>query len=140
MTDFIEEINYRRGDVVFKEGQVGECAFLIRSGAVKIIKRRGDIDVQLGTVNQGGIFGEMALIDDQPRMATAIATEPTTCLVIGERTFKDKLKRADPFIRGLLRVFVSHLRTVSEGYAELSRFQTDRFDAALGEAERDNLP
>jgi CRP-like cAMP-binding protein len=53
----------------------------------------------------------MALIDDEPRMANANALTKTVCIVIPGNLFKDKLKRTDPFIGALLRVFVQNIRS-----------------------------
>jgi CRP/FNR family cyclic AMP-dependent transcriptional regulator len=65
-------------------------------------------------VTTGGIFGEMALIDNQPRMASATALTGTTCVIITDAVFDNKLKEADPFIAGLLRIFVRNIRSVTQ--------------------------
>lgn len=102
------------GAYVFREGDVGDLAYLVQSGAIEIVKKDGDgREVILGTVKDGGIFGEMALIDDQPRMASARALVATTVIVVNRDQFKTKLEKADPFIRGLLRLFVRNIRDVS---------------------------
>jgi CRP-like cAMP-binding protein len=53
----------------------------------------------------------MAVIDGGPRTASAVAIENTTVTVISERVFRYKLKIADPFLRALIRLFISNLRT-----------------------------
>ena len=55
----------------------------------------------------------MALIDDSPRMATAIATELTTYIIVTRQMFETKLAKTDPFIRALLKIFAESIRTLS---------------------------
>jgi CRP-like cAMP-binding protein len=52
----------------------------------------------------------MALIDDQPRMATAKAAAMTTVIVINREMFRKKLAKSDPFVRGLLGILVKNIR------------------------------
>jgi CRP/FNR family cyclic AMP-dependent transcriptional regulator len=112
MAEVLDRRVYAEGEVIFKEGEVGRrCAFLIESGKVEITKRKDDgTDTVLGYIPQGGIFGEMALIDDSPRMAQARAVAPTAVVIVSEAMLEGKLKKADPFIRGLLNLLVRNLR------------------------------
>lgn len=106
---------FKAGQYVFREFEVGDLAFVIKSGEVEIIKMIDDNEVVLGTIGAGGIFGEMALIDDKPRMASARAiTEGTTAIVVTRDLFAVKLNKTDPFIKGLLNILVSHIRSMSE--------------------------
>lgn len=103
---------YAEGEVVFKEGEVGRrCAFLVESGRIEISKQLDDgTDKVLGYIPQGGIFGEMALVDEKPRMAQAKAVTRTAVIIISETMLENKLKKADPFIRGLLNLLVRNVR------------------------------
>lgn len=109
---------YSEGEIIFKEGEVGRrCAYLVESGRVEISKRTDDgADKVLGFIPQGGIFGEMALIDDKPRMAQAKAVVPTAVIIVSEAMLENKLKKADPFIRGLLNLLVRNLRDMGTKY------------------------
>ena len=55
---------YKDGDFVFREGEAGDTAFVLLDGTVQISRRVDGKTVPIGIVNIGGIFGEMALIDD----------------------------------------------------------------------------
>ena len=77
-----ETKNFNTGTRLFKEGEDGDVAYLIKSGKVKITKTGGDGQQKIvGLVGSGGIVGEMALIDNQSRVATVEAMEDTTVLV-----------------------------------------------------------
>ena len=86
----------------------------VQSGKVEIFRGKGANRRLLGVVKPGGIFGEMSLIDNSPRMADAIAAETTVCLVIPPAAFREKLDKADPFIRALLRILVKNTRSMAE--------------------------
>jgi CRP/FNR family cyclic AMP-dependent transcriptional regulator len=103
-------------EIIFKEGEVSRrCAYLVEAGRVEISKKTEDgKDRVLGFIPAGGIFGEMALVDNKPRMAMARAIDTTTVIIISENMLDAKLKKADPFIRGLLNVFVRNIRDIQK--------------------------
>lgn len=113
--DVFDRRVYAEGEVIFKEGEVSRrCAYLVQSGRVEISKRSEDgSDVVLGYVPTGGLFGEMALVDNSPRMAMARAVDVTAVVIISESMLEAKLKKADPFIRGLMNVFVRNIRDMA---------------------------
>jgi CRP/FNR family cyclic AMP-dependent transcriptional regulator len=85
----LDRLTLQSGDFVFKEGDKGNKAYVVQDGSIEIVVKNGEgEDVVLGMVDKGGIFGEMALIDDQPRMATARAAAGTTLIVINRTMFR----------------------------------------------------
>ena len=110
----IERKVYAEGDYIFKQGSEGRTAFIVQKGSVDILHdKEGGNQAKLANIGVGGIFGEMALIDDHPRMASAVAAEPTTVIVVTEQMFMHKLNEADPFIRGLMHIMADTIRTMS---------------------------
>lgn len=105
------------GEIIFKEGETGRrCAYLVESGKVEISKSvpgGGDPQI-LGHISAGGIFGEMALVDNKPRMAQAKTVEGTTVIIVTEAVLEQKLRKTDPFVRGLLSIFVRNIRDLTE--------------------------
>ncbi|MBM3584408.1 MAG: cyclic nucleotide-binding domain-containing protein [Alphaproteobacteria bacterium] len=104
---------YLRGKDIFREGDPGHNAYLVEAGMVEIWKALGDRRVVLGHVGPGGVFGEMALIDETPRMATATALGSTTCVVIPDAMLSRKLASADPFVRALVRILMRNVRSLT---------------------------
>ncbi|MBC8159509.1 MAG: cyclic nucleotide-binding domain-containing protein [Alphaproteobacteria bacterium] len=89
---------------VFREGELGDQAFIVKSGTVQIYKTVEDKRVVLGEFGAGGMFGEMALIDDTPRMASARTINGGAVLmVISKKMFAKKMANMDPFARGSLK-------------------------------------
>ena len=104
---------YDPGDQIFKEGDEGRLAYVVEDGEVEIFIIIDDHEQVLGTVCKDGIFGEMALIDNQPRMANARTTKSTTIICVTRQMFDEKLNQADPFIRGLLKILADNNRDIT---------------------------
>jgi CRP/FNR family transcriptional regulator, cyclic AMP receptor protein len=94
----MQKRKYYAGEVVFQEGQEGKAVFVIRSGAVELA-RRGvhDKEKVLARVGSGQIFGEMALLEHQPRTATARVTEDGELYLLYTATL-DSLLHREPAI------------------------------------------
>lgn len=105
----LERKVYYAGQKVFVEGDSGDRAYLIQDGTVEISKH----GLVLATLGKGELFGEMALVDDQPRMATAKALTDASLVIVSRDVFREKLSKADPFIRGLLNIFVRNIRNLT---------------------------
>ncbi|OIR09148.1 cAMP receptor protein [mine drainage metagenome] len=102
------------GDEVFAEGDRGNWAYLVQAGQVAIVKRTpAGEEVVLGVLGPGRLFGEMALIDDQPRMATARALTSCQLILIDRYTFNSKLQKSDPLVRELLQNLTNNLRAIT---------------------------
>jgi diguanylate cyclase len=90
------------GEVVFREGDAPTTAFLIEEGQVDITTERDGAVLRLATLGPGDLLGEMAVIDDAARTATAIAATPCLLLAIDRAAIGERLTQADPIIRSLL--------------------------------------
>jgi len=74
--------SYKKGDVIFEDGSEGDEMFIVHLGRVGIVKQDGGKKQVLATLGPGDFFGEMALIDNSPRSASAIAEEDETKLIV----------------------------------------------------------
>ncbi len=108
------------GGFVFREHESAQQAFIVKSGTVEIFKSFAEDgfpprEVILGSLSEGAMFGEMALIDDQPRMASARAIGgPVVVYVISREQFNAKLKDTNLFIGKLLHILAGNVRSSSE--------------------------
>lgn len=103
---------FAQGQTVFTEGEAGERAYLIERGQVDISFERRGRPVRIASLGAGEIFGEMALIDDRPRSATAVATAETEAIVIRRDQIQLVLREADPTLSLLLRVLLGRFRSM----------------------------
>lgn len=110
MIDFREEKNFKNfsnGDVIFNQGDVGDYMYAVVTGEVEM--RVGEKFVT--SVRENEFFGEMAVLDDQPRSATAHAMGSTTLAVISKERFMEMLKEDHDFALQIIRVLINRLRT-----------------------------
>jgi CRP-like cAMP-binding protein len=105
---------FGKGEKIFREGDPGNRAYIVQRGSVDIVKEIAGDNVVVGSVGPGGIFGEMALIDKEPRMASAIVADYCVCIIINAAMFQKKLKSLDPFLGGILRILVENIRSIQD--------------------------
>ena len=115
--------SYRRGEVIVRQGQAGESFFVIVRGrvAVVILSPEGR-EVVLNTLGEGDHFGEMALLDDEPRSASVVAQERSELALLSRDVFFELLRSNFVLTKGLLRSFSRRLRRANatiEGLAAL---------------------
>ncbi len=121
----MHQIAFPKGKVLFKQGEKGEAAYIVQAGAVGIYREAQGRKIPLATVRKGELFGEMAVIDGSPRMATGFTLEDSTLMVISVEAMKEKLRKADPFIRALIHMLMTNLRHVHDSYTPKSRTLVD---------------
>jgi CRP-like cAMP-binding protein len=98
--------NYAAGEVLFREGEAGEVMYVIQSGEVEIRRRIKDQDRMLAVLPAGEFFGEMALVNNRPRSATAVVRRQSRLLVIDGQTF-------EAMIRGKAEIAVRMIKTLA---------------------------
>ena len=106
--------NLAAGDVLFREGEVGDFAYQISSGKIEICKFNGDEYVTLTTLEKGALFGEMALIDKQPRSAMARATEESVVKEIDQAALLGYLKNSPQTAFNMMQQLASYARNANE--------------------------
>jgi CRP/FNR family cyclic AMP-dependent transcriptional regulator len=97
---------YPAGTILFREGDVGSDMFVIHSGSVELTRRMKDRDTVLAHLPPGEFFGEMAVVNNRPRSATATVREDAWLLVIDARTF-------EAMIRGKAEIAVRMLKAMA---------------------------
>ena len=108
--------DFAKGSYIFRQFETGQEAFIIKSGQVEIIKtvQKGDDTSEqiLDRLEAGAVFGEIALIDNKPRMASAKASSESVSLhVLSQSQFAAMLDTTNPFIKKLLRVLTTLIRS-----------------------------
>lgn len=106
------------GALIIEEGSQGQEAYVVERGQVSVFKTIKDRTVTIGTVKPGGIFGEMALIDNQPRMASVVADEETVCLVIPKSQLTLQLGKAPKGVRAIVGALLGNIRLMGSELAE----------------------
>ena len=117
--DDLARIKIQAGEAIFDEGDFGDRAYIVEDGIVEISRKVGGEKMTLGTVEKNGIFGEMALIDESNRIASAVAVIDTVLIPVPKVAIQSILANADPLLRKLVSVLVSNARSLSDHIARV---------------------
>lgn len=98
------------GESVFSQGDEADVMYFVKSGTVDIILQGKVIE----TLEEGGIFGEMALADNEPRSANAVAKTDASLVSIDEECFEQHVHTTPFFALQVLRITTKRLRTLME--------------------------
>jgi CRP/FNR family transcriptional regulator, cyclic AMP receptor protein len=105
---------FTAGEVLFKEGEPGQEAFLLQDGRVRLLKKVRTVERSLTVLKPGDLFGESALIAGSTRSSTAVALTDGVALALAEPTFRALLQN-NPAIAGrVLQQLVRRLRDLED--------------------------
>jgi len=93
---------YETDEIIFKEGDTGDYAFIILSGQVEISRSVDNKSTVLNTVDKGDIVGELALFTKETRTATVKALEPTTVRIMREEDVDAELDKLNPMVEKMI--------------------------------------
>lgn len=105
---------FSAGTVLFHEGEAGKEMYVIQSGRITVSKRVRDVEKVLGTLGQGEFVGEMAIISNKPRSATATVADAAKLLVIDSKTF-------EAMVRANAEIAVRMIKKLTERLQEADR-------------------
>jgi len=98
--------NFPTGTVLFREGDPGEEMYVIQSGRVQLTRRVRGREAHLATLPTGEFFGEMAIVNNRPRSATATVLEESQLLVIDARTFEAMVRGNAEIALRFIKIFL----------------------------------
>ena len=126
VTQSFTELRCAPGEIVFSENEPGDTMYIVLSGRFAILKGDLDSPTIIGYRGEGEIFGEMALLDNQPRSATIIAIEPLHLLSISRQSFRQLLEVMPSVSFRIMETLSARLRR-----SNVVRSQGDRSEKQL---------
>jgi len=105
---------YPEGGVIVSEGEMGVAFYLILDGRVEV-RRKGKVMAKLGN---GNFFGEMSLLDSNPRSSDVVAVAPTTCLLLSSWEFQGFVESNGEVAMNLLRTLIHRLRESNKSLSD----------------------
>ncbi len=102
---------FPRGTVLFREGEPGKEMFVVQQGRVNVTKNVGDVEKILSSMGPGEFLGEMSILNNKPRSATATCAEDSKLLVIDAKTF-------EAMIRGNAEIAIRMIKKLADRLAE----------------------
>lgn len=109
--------SYNSGEMIFRDGDPGDCAYLIESGEVAVQKMIQGEEVTMATFGQGEIFGEMAILDGMARSASARALSQTKLVTIYRNQLFDQLQKTNPITHLLIKILLRRIRNTTDQLA-----------------------
>ena len=108
------ELDVPAGRVLARQGEIGTGFFIVVSGAVRVV-RDGETLAELGP---GSFFGELSVIDRQPRLAQVVSSQPTTCLALASWDFEAVIGEQPSVAMAILRELAGRLRELTRELTE----------------------
>jgi len=105
---------FKKDDIIIKEGDPGREMYIIKSGSVDVVKSDGDRDIILATLSRGDFFGEMAILENIYRTATVKAKETSRLIVLTTGNFMIKLKKDPTFAFQIMQKMSRRIRILNE--------------------------
>ncbi|CCQ75147.1 HlyD family type I secretion periplasmic adaptor subunit [Magnetospira sp. QH-2] len=105
--------SFPRGEFIFREGETGGYAYILQSGEVEIVKSTAKGPMVLGTVDKGTLFGEMAIIDESPRSASARAKTDVEALEVNRDAFLQHISRKPDAALSLMTRLATYVRSTN---------------------------
>lgn len=122
--------DYEDGEIIFQEGQPGNCMYVIQQGEVEIVKAVGRQEVCLVVRTEGEFFGEMAIFEREVRMATARARGYARVLSVDEKNFLRRIHEDPSLAYRVVQTLSRRVRVLSH---EVARLRTLAEPPALAE-------
>jgi len=111
----LEEVDADEGEEIFQQGDLGDSMYVIVDGKVSV----HDGERLLNYLGERNVFGEMALLDPEPRMASVTAVEPTRLFRLEQTPFYELISQRPEVATGIIRVLTGHLRNRVRDIAQL---------------------
>jgi diguanylate cyclase (GGDEF)-like protein len=130
-------IQISSGETLFNEGDAGDAMYIVLSGRIRITKRMGERERVLAMRRRNDFLGEMALVDGEPRSASAVAASPTRLFRLGRAEFYDLVLTSRDAVLSLLAGVTERMRRAHETEARLleelqrKNLELERFNARL---------
>ena len=119
MENAFDRAVFSTNEIVFALGDPGESAFVIEEGCVEILSGLAPDQKRIALLTEGAIFGEIALLDRQPRSASVRALVPTRLIRIDRTHVDEMLTRSDPVVQYLLRLLLARIRKMQDHVGQL---------------------
>jgi CRP-like cAMP-binding protein len=103
------EDTFKNGEIIFVDGEPGDCFYMIQNGQVVIVKVMGNSQKTLSVLHKGELFGEMAMLENSPRSASAVAVGETKLKQINKENFDLLLTSRPQIAIQLLKTFVGRI-------------------------------
>ncbi len=125
----------KKGEALFREGEMSKAMYLIRSGAIRIFKKKGESQIEIDNLRSGQIVGEMAFLDGNARSASAEAVMDSELVEISQEIYQATLSQTPDWLTVLFKALVARLRSTTTKVKNLESASTS-VDYKDGQSQR----
>ena len=118
------ERRLKKGELLFAEGENSRAMYFIKSGMLRLYKKKGDSNIELDTIRSGQVLGELAFLDGNPRSASAEALTECVLVEVSGSAFQNVLTQMPDWLKIMLKTVVGRLRTASTRIRQLESAST----------------
>jgi len=111
--------NYSDGEVITRQGDAGECMYVIQKGKVQVLVEKDGVETPLRVANEGEFMGEMAIFDHEERSATLRALGKARLLTIDKKNFLKRIHKDPSLAFRLVQTMSKRVRDLSDEIARL---------------------
>lgn len=112
---------YSDGEVICRQGEPGDCMFVVQSGRAVVMRSQDGAEITVGDVGVGEVFGEMAIFDRQPRSATVRARGSARILTLDKRAFLRRVHEDPTLAFQILQRMSQRIRDLNEEVSRLRK-------------------
>ncbi|MGB7291477.1 MAG: cyclic nucleotide-binding domain-containing protein [Thermodesulfobacteriota bacterium] len=112
---------YHDGEAIVREGETGDCMYVVQAGQVKVLQGKENKEVRLAVLNEGDFFGEMAIFEREVRSATVRAIGEVRVLTVEKKNFLRRIQEDPSLAYHIVKTMSHRIRDLN---AELVRIKT----------------
>ena len=111
---------YQDGETIIRQGDIGDCMYVIQEGQVEILVEQGGREIQLAIRGEGELLGEMAVFEKERRSATVRAVGAVRMLTVDEKNFMRRVHEDPSLAYRIVKMMAHRIRELSNEVARLS--------------------
>ena len=117
---------YQDGEIIVRQGETGDCMYVVLDGIVEVVVDSGDQEVVLNVLGKDHFFGEMAIFENEVRTATVRALGPARVITIDHKNFKQRIHEDPSLAYRIMDVMSNRINKLSEEVAQLNQTLSER--------------
>ena len=110
---------YQKGEIIVRQGEIGDCMYVVQDGFVEVVIESGNKEVQLNILGKDEFFGEMAIFEHEIRTATVRALGPVRILTVDHKNFLHRIHEDPSLAYRMMEVMSNRINKLSEEVARL---------------------
>lgn len=110
---------YQGGEIIIRQGDIGDCMFVIQDGQVEVLVEQGGKEMRLAVRGEGELFGEMAIFEKERRSATIRALGTVRLLTVDEKNFMRRVHEDPSLAYRMVKMMSHRIRELSNEVARL---------------------